>query len=100
MVVRPNKHGEGPRPARRRGVLVAESDASVVENMRQELVALRVGLVSVPGNVAALEALARGEVPDVLVVSESDDRMTGQQLMQHLRANADLATVYVLMLSD
>ena len=89
--------------ARRRHVVLVDDDVDQLALCRFALArhaAVAVSIVTYNCPLAALSALCSGEPPDCVVVDLHMPRMTGLELIAHLRLNPLLGQAVIIMLTS
>lgn len=91
-------HSRSPSATRGGGVLVVDDNEEALEIIALELKPLNVEVRTAISAELALELLAAGR-PDVLITDHHMPGMKGAELCMRVRADATMATTYVLMLT-
>lgn len=84
---------------RGRGVLVVEHQAQCRELLTAELLPLEVDVYTASSAREALAFLKEGSPVEVLITDHQMPGMSGSELIQRVRAEAVLATTYIIMLT-
>jgi CheY-like chemotaxis protein len=92
-------HQQSPRATRGRGVLVIDDDPAALDVIATLLEPVEVQVTTARLASEALAVLTAGPPPDVIITDHDMPGMTGAELCQRVRADAALATTYIIMLT-
>ncbi len=93
------KHQHSPGATRGGGVLVVDDHPETLEIISLQLGALNVAVQTAMSGEAAMKVLKGEKRPDVVITDYSMPGMKGAELCRRIRADASLASTYVLMLT-
>ena len=95
----PNRTGPGPAHGPARGALVVGLDSAAAGVCREVLKSLRFAVQAVDTGVAAV-VVARGHIPDVILMDSQLRDVTALEAVAWLRSNSTLKDVPVIIVVD